>query len=375
MPSCPSCGRDIGKGATYCGYCGASADGPGPGASPDVGTAPPASDYWVCRSCSVENLADDAFCSVCGSARPESPSLAAAAVASPAAARFAPGTPSAAAWACSACGATNDRGSSFCWSCGTRAGAVGAGPAVGVSAVGFAAPPAPAKAGHAGRWVAIIVAVVLIAAAIAAGVVVLRGGDSGSTGGSTGDSGATLTVDQSAAASTAVADGASTSSPVARDVTGNCISARSARCLRSDNGNTYSAGNLIDGSMTTCWAEGAPGFGLGETLRFKFSPKMTLTRMEVMPGYKKYQNGWDRWDSNGRLREITVTFADGSEQSFQLEDSERWQSCDFGEQTGSSIQMTIADVYYPDAGNSHYAEDTSFSEVRFFGWPASEASL
>jgi len=367
MPSCPSCGRDIGEGAAFCGYCGASAGGPGPGASPDAGATQPAHDYWVCPSCSVENLTDDAFCSACGSVRPESLPL--AATAAPAAAiQFAPGASSPAGWACAACGAVNDLGSSFCWSCGARAGAVGVGPAGAAPAVGFAAPPAPTQAAHTGRWIAVIAAVALIAAAIVVGVVVLRGGDSGT--GST--AGSTQTSDQSA--SSAGVDGTSTSSVVARDVTDYCTSARSARCLRSDNGNTYSADNLIDGSMTTCWAEGVSGFGIGETVRFKFSPRMTLARMEVMPGYKKDQNGWDRWYSNGRLRAITVTFADGSQQSFQFEDSERWQTCDFGEQTGSSVQVTIADVYYPDTGNPHYADDTSFSEVRFFGWPASEAS-
>jgi hypothetical protein len=74
MPSCPSCGKDVGDGAAFCGYCGAGATGPGPCAAQEVGTAQPPLEYWVCPSCSIENLADDAFCGSCGSARrPASP--------------------------------------------------------------------------------------------------------------------------------------------------------------------------------------------------------------------------------------------------------------------------------------------------------------
>jgi len=76
MPSCPSCGRESGEGAVFCGYCGAGFTGPGPDAAQDAGMSRPPLEYWVCPSCSVENLADDAFCGSCGTARRSVPAAA-----------------------------------------------------------------------------------------------------------------------------------------------------------------------------------------------------------------------------------------------------------------------------------------------------------
>jgi hypothetical protein len=162
--------------------------------------------------------------------------------------------------------------------------------------------------------------------------------------------------------------------PTEDDVTDRVTSARASSNLAQNQGITYVAWNLLDGSMETCWAEGVEGYGIGETVYFKFSEWMTLTRMDVMPGYKKYGDGVDRWYSNGRLREITVTFADGFQESYPFSDNKEWQSCDLGERTGSTLEFTIDSVYYADSGTDRDADDTSVSEVRFYGWPASESA-
>jgi len=164
--------------------------------------------------------------------------------------------------------------------------------------------------------------------------------------------------------------------PTEGNVSGDVVVARASSCLNQYQGINYVAWNLLDNNMESCWAEGADGgYGIGEKVFFKFSERMTLTRMEVMPGYKKYDagEGIDRWYANGRLRSITITFADGSRETYPFSDSKTWQSCDFGEKTGTTLEFTIDSVYTAETGTDHDAEDTSVSEVRFYGWPASEA--
>lgn len=379
MPSCPSCGKSVVGDAAFCGYCGASTAAPI--ASEPAGSAPQRSDadYWICSSCHSENLVGDAFCQTCGVPRAVAapPASSPHSVVAPSAAPQAgvaldSGTgPVPAGLICTSCGASNESDASFCYACGVPLVAKTAGH---TSQPNWSAPSPASATSRSARWILIAAILIAVVAAVVIGVVLLSGRSGGDGGGDASAQSAT-TLDGTSSDSSGDTTGptTTTSAPSEGNATGYVTSVRSRTCLKSDAGNSYYAANLTDGVNRTCWAEGVSGFGIGESVRFKFSPRMTLTRMEVIPGYDKYSSGWDRWYSNGRLRKITVTFADGSQESFRFADDNRWQACDFSSpKTGSSLEFTIEDVYYPDRDNPHYAEDTSVSEVRFYGWPASE---
>lgn len=371
MATCPSCGRNVVVDAAFCGYCGTRI-----AAEPaDVyASAPqrPASEYWVCHACHSENLVVDAFCQNCGAAKESAALAGSVAVGAGSVGPRSTGASAAAVTgpSCSVCGAANEADARFCFACGV--------PLDGLVA-GAGAPAGPAPAGRSSRWLILAVVIIAIAAVAAvAAIVLLRddGSDGGSSGAGSSSSSGTVVAQSGSDTTTPDSDTTtSTSAPTESDVTGYVSNARASSCLPPDDGIAYNAWNLIDGNMRTCWAEGVKGsFGVGETVRFKFSPRMTLTRMQVMPGYKKYADGWDRWYSNARLKKITISYADGTQETFPLSDRKAWQNCFFSsEKTGSSLEFTIDAVYYPDRG-PHYAEDTSVSEIRFFGWPASEGS-
>lgn len=371
MPSCPSCGKSVADGAAFCGYCGAGTTAPVASDSPGDAVLRSDADYWICGSCHAENLVGDACCQTCGSARsPVRPLVAPPHAAAAAAAVPAAGLDGVAHGpVCTSCGTPNELDASFCHVCGVPLVARTA----GYSSQPAWAPPAPTPAtSNNARWIVIAAIVVVAAAAVVIGIVLLGGRD-GDGGGVT--TAAVSTTEGTATDSAGVTSEPTTTSstPTERDATRYVTSVRSRTCLRSDGSNSYYASNLTDGVNRTCWAEGVSGFGVGESVRFKFAQRMSLTRMEVVPGYDKYTSGWDRWYSNGRLRKITVTFADGSQESFRFSDKNRWQACKFGSpKIGSSLEFTVDDVYRPDADNPHYAQDTSVSEVRFYGWRASE---
>lgn len=81
---------------------------------------------------------------------------------------------------------------------------------------------------------------------------------------------------------------------------------------------SYPVANVFDGNASTCWAEGASGYGIGEAITFTVAtfgrPSITL---RIYSGYHKSSN---RYHQNGRPRDITLrvdeytlahTFSDG----------------------------------------------------------------
>ena len=375
MPSCPSCGKSIADGAGFCAYCGASATTPVATQPPGAAVQRTDADYWICGSCHAENLVGDAFCQTCGVARAAAGPPAASPPASsvpPTAAPFVGQGSAAYEVTCTSCGTANEPDASFCHACGLPLVAKTVSHATQPT---WGTPSASPAASSNTRWIILAAVIVAVAAAAVIGIVLLAGRDDGGGEAAVVDE-TTATVDGSVTGSSDTTSDSTTtvSAPTERDVTGDVAVPRASSCLNQNQseGITYVAWNLLDGDMATCWSEGVDGDGIGETVHFKFSQRMTLTRMEVMPGYKKYSEGVDRWRSNGRLREITVTFADGSQDSYSFSDSKTWQSCEFGERTGSTLEFTIDSIYYADTGTHHDADDTSVSEVRFYGWPASE---
>jgi hypothetical protein len=162
------------------------------------------------------------------------------------------------------------------------------------------------------------------------------------------------------------------STPGQMDITGYATASASSTHAPED-GNTYAAANLLDGDLMTCWAEGSPGYGLGEWIKFSFSQPVVLTQIMVVPGYMKRADGWDRWWANGRLQRVKLTFSDGHAQEVQFADREGWQVLAFDKVRTNWIKVTILSAY-PARPGPHAARDLCVSEVKFTGWPLAAQS-
>jgi hypothetical protein len=180
MAQCPSCGRDVRDDAAFCNYCGAKvvAD---PNPAPVTTVASSAQDYWVCSQCSIENAAEDRFCSSCGTERAD----AAAQAPSPAQYAFSPAPSAQDYWVCPRCSVENTVDAAFCSNCGVaraetaQPGASSVQPAdAGPWQATAAAPPTHASR----RWILIVA--VLAAVAVGAGMAfVLLRPEAGTGGG------------------------------------------------------------------------------------------------------------------------------------------------------------------------------------------------
>jgi hypothetical protein len=137
--------------------------------------------------------------------------------------------------------------------------------------------------------------------------------------------------------------------------------------LSTSGSTTYGKANLTDKDLTTCWAEGVAGYGLGEFIEFTFADPVTITEIRIVPGYDKIAGGWDRWTSNGRVRSFDLGFSDGTTESCSVTDTRELQVVALSSpRTVTSVRLTITGVYEAAEGPKK-AEDTSVSELHLWG--------
>lgn len=65
---------------------------------------------------------------------------------------------------------------------------------------------------------------------------------------------------------------------------------------------SYSTGNLVDGDHTTAWFEGAPAYGVGETLSFDVDLNQIPRVIAIWPGYQRSAALYERNGRPARLR-------------------------------------------------------------------------
>ncbi len=120
----------------------------------------------------------------------------------------------------------------------------------------------------------------------------------------------------------------------------------------------YDPGQLFDGRLDFGWAEGVPGNGEGESLRFTFEKPAALDGMYVANGYQRSD---DHFRKNGRVKKAEI-YADGKLiQTVTLADSTGYQFVKFDKAvTAMEVTFKIVSVY----PGSKY-EDTVISELAF----------
>ncbi len=88
--------------------------------------------------------------------------------------------------------------------------------------------------------------------------------------------------------------------------------------LPGEPGVSYSPSNLKDRKQSTVWVEGdTEGSGLGTTLEFDLGGTYTVTELHVWNG------NWytyDFWNRHNRVKELVVTFSDGTKENHVLTD-------------------------------------------------------
>jgi hypothetical protein len=91
----------------------------------------------------------------------------------------------------------------------------------------------------------------------------------------------------------------------------------SSSTLKSDGKNSYSVKNLFDGDLSTCWAEGKKGWGIGEWIRISMHPGTTIYKISIANGYQKSKK---LYYQNGAVKkiEIGVEYWNGESKSFKI---------------------------------------------------------
>ena len=138
-----------------------------------------------------------------------------------------------------------------------------------------------------------------------------------------------------------------------------------AKIAASSNLWNQGASNLIDGKLTTCWSEGVKGSGAGQEIIVKFDSNYSLTGMGIANGCFASKKAYGE---NGKAVRITLTFADGESESFDLTqddvDVENVSVSDYlmfaNTHDSNYVRIKIDDA---TAGSKY--EDTCISELYF----------
>ncbi|MBQ8922160.1 MAG: discoidin domain-containing protein [Oscillospiraceae bacterium] len=130
--------------------------------------------------------------------------------------------------------------------------------------------------------------------------------------------------------------------------------------VNGDSVYTYAAENVLDGDLSTCWAEGAEGLGYGETLTLTAAEPQTVSSIRVYGGL---QTDAAHFRSNGRPTELRAEFDDGSVYRVWVSDNLDYGSLPVflcsGKKT-STIKLTLQAI---TAGENY--QDTCISEIEF----------
>lgn len=127
----------------------------------------------------------------------------------------------------------------------------------------------------------------------------------------------------------------------------------------NDNGYIYSGKLTLDGDLSTCWAEGVPGLGIGESITYFFDKNYLINGVTICPGHQKSP---DLYEKNARPKFIRLISSNGYKEDCIFKNFEYSQTITFTYPIiAKSIKLVIEDVIHGDK-----YEDTCIAEVKFF---------
>jgi hypothetical protein len=135
---------------------------------------------------------------------------------------------------------------------------------------------------------------------------------------------------------------------------------------------SYAAKNLVDGDTSTAWVEGAPGLGIGSTVRLTFPRTVDVRLGCIVNGYGK---SWDVYRRNARVRDLDVVSDAGRESTVLVDAGSADAPAVFQELrvpfgAVDRVDLVIGSAYAAQqvAGKPAYA-DTCISELEFWYVP------
>ncbi|MEI3376533.1 MAG: zinc-ribbon domain-containing protein [Coriobacteriales bacterium] len=156
----------------------------------------------------------------------------------------------------------------------------------------------------------------------------------------------------------------SSASPASTDDLGfkGVTSVRASSTLPTDSINTrdYSASSIMDGDEWTCWAENAPGPGIGEYVAFSGDGEQTFHGFKIRNGH---QYSIQLYYKNARATSLSVIVDGEVMETVPLkEEGLNWQTITFAKPyTGKEIALRIDSA---ESGSSY--DDCCIAEVEFF---------
>jgi hypothetical protein len=131
--------------------------------------------------------------------------------------------------------------------------------------------------------------------------------------------------------------------------------------VRSSTAAGFRSLNAYDATLSSCWAEGAPGLGIGEWIQARFRHPTRLRELRILPGNNAYGSAFTMF---ARPKTLKAVFSDGSSTLLHLTDSPTLQRFPV-EVTTRSVKFVIESAY---KGTDYPA--TCISEVEFGAEPA-----
>ncbi|MDR3272884.1 MAG: hypothetical protein LBT29_05345 [Flavobacteriaceae bacterium] len=127
---------------------------------------------------------------------------------------------------------------------------------------------------------------------------------------------------------------------------------------------TYKANNAHDFSLRTAWVEGVQGYGIGESITYRFEKlSPPVTTVEIFNGYMKSD---EVWQDNSRVKQLKVYVNGNPYALLNLKDIKSRQLFKIGSHQGKKsdlyLKFEIVDVYPGDK-----YDDTAISEIEFDG--------
>ena len=123
-----------------------------------------------------------------------------------------------------------------------------------------------------------------------------------------------------------------------------------------DKDNSYSADLAVDGWLDTYWVEGA-GTGEGEFLDIKLPAAKELSRFGISVGNDMTESFFK---SHNRATKVTLSFSDGSRQSFDLAEKRGLQTFALQSVKASSVKVSFDKVIKGKSTNDLYVGDIRF---------------